>query len=95
MNVDGDLFIIMTSITVMVIGLPLARAFARRLTARLDDPPLQLPADLGARLDRIEQITEATQLEVERIAEGQRFTTRLLSERPSVRNPREDDTARG
>jgi len=88
MNIDGDLFIIMTSVTVMVIGLPLARAFARRLTARLDDPKPQLPADLGARLERIEQITEATQLEVERIAEGQRFTTKLLSDRPPVRDQR-------
>lgn len=60
MNIDGDLFIIMTSVTIMVIGLPLARAVARRLTARLDDPPSQLPSDLGARLERIEQITEAT-----------------------------------
>jgi hypothetical protein len=88
MNFDGDLLIIMTSVTIMVIGLPLARAMARRLTARLDDPPAQLPADLGARLERIEQITEATQLEVERLAEGQRFTTRLLSERPPVREER-------
>jgi hypothetical protein len=85
MNFDGDLLIIMTSVTLMVIGLPLARAVARRLTARLDDPRPQLPADLGARLERIEQIAEATQVEVERLAEGQRFTTKLLSERPTVR----------
>lgn len=88
MNIDGDLFIIMTSVTIMVIGLPLARAVARRLTARLDNPPPPLPPDLGARLERIEQITEATQLEVERLAEGQRFTTKLLSERPPVRAER-------
>ena len=38
-----------------------------------------------ARLARIEQAVEAIALEVERISEGQRFTTRLLSEqsRPS------------
>jgi hypothetical protein len=33
-----------------------------------------------ARLARIEQAVEAIALEVERISEGQRFTTRLLSE---------------
>jgi len=88
MSFDGDLLIVMSSVTVMVIGLPLARAFARRLTAPLDDPRPQLPADLGARLERIEQIAEATQLEVERLAEGQRFTTKLLSERPPVREQR-------
>jgi hypothetical protein len=40
-----------------------------------------------ARLARIEQAVEAIALEVERISEGQRFTTRLLSEqsRPAPR----------
>jgi len=33
-----------------------------------------------ARLARIEQAVEAIAIEVERISEGQRFTTRLLSE---------------
>ena len=33
-----------------------------------------------ARLARIEQAVDAIALEVERISEGQRFTTRLLSE---------------
>jgi hypothetical protein len=36
---------------------------------------------LDARFDRLEAITEATALEVERIGEGQRFTTKLLVER--------------
>jgi len=38
------------------------------------------PALSEARLARIEQTVEAIALEVERISEGQRFTTRLLSE---------------
>jgi hypothetical protein len=40
-----------------------------------------------ARLARIEQAVEAIALEVERISEGQRFTTKLLSEqsRPAPR----------
>jgi hypothetical protein len=37
--------------------------------------------EIAARLARIEQVTEATALEVERIGEGQRFTTKLLGER--------------
>lgn len=36
--------------------------------------------ELAARVSRIEQIVEATAFEIERISEGQRFTTRLLSE---------------
>jgi hypothetical protein len=37
--------------------------------------------EIRARLTRIEQVTESTAVEVERIGEGQRFTTRLLSEK--------------
>ena len=36
------------------------------------------------RLARVEQIVEATALEIERISEGQRFTTRLLAEKKTV-----------
>ncbi len=36
---------------------------------------------LEARLDRIEQALDSVAVEVERVSEGQRFTTRLLSER--------------
>jgi hypothetical protein len=45
------------------------------------------PALSEARLARIEQAVEAIALEVERISEGQRFTTKLLSEqsRPAPR----------
>lgn len=37
--------------------------------------------ELTDRLNRIETSVDSTALEVERIAEGQRFTTRLLAER--------------
>jgi len=37
--------------------------------------------ELAARLNRVEQIVEATAIEIERISEGQRFTTKLLSEK--------------
>ena len=36
---------------------------------------------LEERLTRIEQIVESTAIEVERVAEGQRFTTKVLVER--------------
>lgn len=44
------------------------------------------PADpaLLERLARIEQIVETTSIEVERISEGQRFTTRLLGEKKAI-----------
>ncbi|HMG12144.1 MAG TPA: hypothetical protein VK571_03140 [Gemmatimonadaceae bacterium] len=37
--------------------------------------------ELMARLARVEQIVESTAIEIERISEGQRFTTKLLSEK--------------
>jgi hypothetical protein len=40
--------------------------------------------ELLARVSRVEQIVEATAIEIERISEGQRFTTRLLSEKKEV-----------
>ena len=40
--------------------------------------------ELAARMARVEQIVEATAIEIERISEGQRFTTRLLSEKKAV-----------
>jgi hypothetical protein len=47
-------------------------------------PPLAAPGldvgDLAARLARIEQVVEATAVEVERLGEGQRYTARLLAE---------------
>lgn len=41
-----------------------------------------------ARLQRIEHALEAIAVEVERIAENQRFTTKLLSERTGSRAPK-------
>ena len=61
-----------------IVGLPIARAYARRI----DRPtPPTLPPDAAARLERMEQAIDTIALEVERISEGQRFTTRLLSDR--------------
>ncbi|HUF66819.1 MAG TPA: hypothetical protein VMM17_12660 [Gemmatimonadaceae bacterium] len=56
---------------------PLARAYVRQL----DKQSTAMKPEIGARLERMEQSIEAIALEIERISEGQRFTTRLLSER--------------
>jgi hypothetical protein len=40
--------------------------------------------EVMARLNRVEQIVEATAIEIERISEGQRFTTKLLSEKKEI-----------
>ncbi len=41
----------------------------------------ELPKGLDQRLERIEQAVDSIAIEVERISEGQRFTTKLLSDR--------------
>jgi hypothetical protein len=64
---------------VIIIGLPLARAFARRVD-RKGAGASQMPGELTSQLAHLNQSIDAIALEVERISEGQRFTTRLLSE---------------
>jgi hypothetical protein len=57
---------------------PLMRAFANRLERR---GPTALPTEVTAHMERLEQAIEAVAIEVERISEGQRYTTKLLAER--------------
>lgn len=70
-----------TMVTVVAIGLPLVRGMVRRWDR--DDATPKIPSDVTARLERMEHGIEAIAVEVERISEGQRFTTKLLSERES------------
>ncbi len=63
----------------IIIGLPLARAFARRMD-RTSGGTAQIPTEVSAQLAHLSQAVDAIAVEVERISEGQRFTTRLLSE---------------
>jgi len=63
---------------IVVIGVPMARAYSRRMDAQSRNP--QIPSEVAARLERMEQAIDSVALEVERISEGQRFTTKLLSE---------------
>src|SRR5438270_13783884 len=60
------------------IGIPVARAYARRMDDESKNP--RVPPEVTSRLERIEQSLDAVAVEVERISEGQRFTTKLLSE---------------
>jgi hypothetical protein len=66
------------TIAIIIIGLPIARAIARRMDRR--PGPAQIPNEVSAQLNQLNQAVDAIALEVERISEGQRFTTRLLSE---------------
>lgn len=50
-------------------------------------PPGERNAEIAARLARIEQMVESSSVEIERIAEGQRFLTRAPREGSSPRVP--------
>ncbi|MFN2566104.1 MAG: hypothetical protein ABR499_13995 [Gemmatimonadaceae bacterium] len=79
----------MSMIIVLALGIPFVRALARRWERDSLQP--KVPPEVVARLDRIEQAVDAVAIEVERISEGQRFTTKLLSERTADATP----TSRG
>ena len=66
-------------VPISVIGWPLARAYARRVEQ--EGARAHIPGEVTARLERMEQAIDSIAVEVERISEGQRFTTKLLSER--------------
>jgi hypothetical protein len=61
-----------------------AMFFSRRRYGSAGDPAASSLAD--SRLSRLEQAVDAIALEVERISEGQRFTTKLLSEQARQNN---------
>ena len=71
---------------IIAIGYPLARAFGRRMdrkgaAAAAHDP------DTKVRLERIEHAVDAIALEVERISEGQRFTSKVLADLRALPEP--------
>ncbi len=73
--IGGICFVSVTTV------LPLCVMYLRRGN-RTKEQQSQLPvADIVARLERIETGMESMSAEIERIGEGQRFTTRLLNER--------------
>ena len=82
MNEDTKIVAIIFG-TLALVLFPLARAWARRIENR-GAPPAEIPADVTARLERIERAVESVAVEVERISEGQRFVTRVLADRGEI-----------
>ena len=65
---------------IFILALPLVLVLARRLWVR-GVPRTAVDLENSPRLQRIEQAIESIAVEVERIGEAQRFTTKLLAER--------------
>jgi hypothetical protein len=63
----------------IALGIPLIRAFTRRWERGAQLPPPASP-EITSRLERIEQAVDAIAIEVERIAEAQRYAAKLMTE---------------
>lgn len=78
MRVQETALAFLFTVAVIAIGLPIARALARRIDR--SGTTTKMPREVTAQLTQLNQAVEAIAVEVERISEGQRFTTKLLSE---------------
>jgi cytochrome c biogenesis protein ResB len=80
---------ILGGIFMFVAIMPISIAYARRIWRRSAAAVAALPHDIVERFTQIDQAVESIAVEVERIGEGQRFITRVLSEqgRPALAEP--------
>jgi hypothetical protein len=67
-------------IAIIVVGLPLMRAIARKID-RGTPAAASIPKEVREQLQQISQSVDAIAIEVERISEGQRFTTKMLTDK--------------
>ena len=65
-------------VVTLAVLVPIVRAYAKRIESR--NHVIGIPPEISSRLERMEQAIDSIAVEVERISEGQRFTTKLLSE---------------
>jgi hypothetical protein len=71
------------TLAVCVVGFPLARAFARRIDRKTEFKSVPGP-DLTPHIRQLQDSVDAMAIELERISEGQRFTTKMLAERSGI-----------
>jgi hypothetical protein len=65
---------------IMVFTLAISWQKERERAIRAELVSMHVPGDANARFERIEQALEGIALEVERLAEAQRFSARILAE---------------
>ncbi len=66
----------------IIIALPIMRAIGKRIE-RGAPPPVTIPAEMQSQMQHLMQSVDAIAIEVERISEGQRFATKMLTEKKS------------
>jgi hypothetical protein len=83
-NAMTEQIAIVTSVFTLFVLFPLTLAYARRLWRRGAVAVAELPKVLAERLTRLDQAVDTIAIEVERISEGQRFLTKVMTDH----NPR-------
>lgn len=80
---NGRDIAVIAVVFIVAVMMPISAGIVARLlrgSARAA-PPMADPM-ANARLERLEQAMDAIAIEIERISEGQRFVTKVLTERP-------------
>lgn len=81
-GMDPDLVAGMMFAFIFAVLMPMSIAMARRIWRGKRDIIPRTEDLVSPRLDRLEQAIDAIAIEVERVSEGQRFVTKVLTERP-------------
>jgi hypothetical protein len=68
------------TVAAIIIGWPIMRALGKRIERGAPAPAVS--PEVREQLQQLNQAVEAIAIEVERISEGQRYTTKLLAEQP-------------
>lgn len=77
---DPDALIAIPIVFTIFVLTPIAIAYARRIWRRGATVVAPIPREVTERLDAMGQAVESIAVEVERIGEGQRFLTRVMSD---------------
>jgi hypothetical protein len=65
------------TLLLLIVGFPISRAIARWIDRKSAAP--HIPVEVSRRMEHLEETLDSVALSVERISEGQRFTTRVLA----------------
>ena len=68
------------TVAFIIVGWPLARAFARRIDRKSEIMQVK-GSNIEPQLRQLQESIDAMAIEIERISEGQRFTSKLIAER--------------
>jgi hypothetical protein len=93
-RIDNDAITAMFVLTCFAILVPLSIGLARRMWRQPARPlPTEPFDDMKQRMERLEQAVDAVAIEIERVAESQRFVAKVLVERPTPVSAGEADAA--